>query len=142
MRSDEAVLRKIIDGRAAAVRAGDVEGMTAAVADDVVMFDVVNPLRSTGRAAARRRAEQWLASYDGRPSWEDRDVRIVASDAVAFSHMLSHVTGKLKTGADVDMWFRTTLGLEKRDGRWLIVHEHGSDPFDVETGKASLNLKP
>ncbi len=69
-------------------------------------------------------------------------MHVVASDDVAFGHSLSHVTGKLKKGTEVDMWFRSTLGFHKRDGRWLIVHDHGSDPFNPESGKASLGLKP
>lgn len=28
------------------------------------------------------------------------------------------------------------------DGRWKVVHEHVSMPFDMETGKAMLDLKP
>lgn len=51
-------------------------------------------------------------------------------------------TGKQKTGAEVDLWFRTTLGLQRRSGQWLIVHEHSSSPFDAKSGQASLGLKP
>ncbi len=52
------------------------------------------------------------------------------------------MTGKLRTAAEVDMWFRTTLGLRKLAGRWLITYDHGSVPFNPENGKASLDLKP
>jgi hypothetical protein len=27
------------------------------------------------------------------------------------------------------------------DGKWLVTHAHSSVPFDVETGRASLDLK-
>ena len=40
------------------------------------------------------------------------------------------------------MWFRTTLGFRRIAGRWLIVHDHGSAPFNPESGKASLGLEP
>jgi len=116
--------------------------LIAAVADDVVTFDVVDPLRSTGKAATRQRAVEWVASYDGPIAWDDRDVQVAVDGNVGFSHGLSHVTGTLKTGSDVDMWFRTTLGFRRIGGRWLIVHDHGSDPFDPASGKASLGLKP
>jgi ketosteroid isomerase-like protein len=39
-------------------------------------------------------------------------------------------------------WLCTTLGLRKTDGRWKVVHEHISVPFDMERGKAMLDLKP
>ncbi len=40
--SDESAIRQIIEARAKAVRAGDVDAMVANVADDVVMFDVID----------------------------------------------------------------------------------------------------
>jgi ketosteroid isomerase-like protein len=142
MNSGEAEIRQIIESRADAVRKGNVEAMSADVADDVAIFDVVVPLRSLGKAASTARAAEWVGSYEGAIGWESRDVEVFADGDVAFSHSLSHVTGRLKTGAKVDMWFRTTLGLQRRSGHWLIVHEHSSSPFDPKSGQASLALKP
>ncbi len=138
----EAAIRAIIEARAKAVRTGDVDAMMADVADEVVIFDVVDPLRSEGKAAARARASAWVASYGGPITWEVRDAQVAADGDVAFCHALSRVTGKLKAGTEVDMWFRTTLGFRRTGGRWLIVHEHGSEPFDPDSGAASLGLKP
>lgn len=140
--TDEAAIRAIIEARCRAVGVGNVDAMTADIADEVVIFDVVGPLGNQGKAASRERAEQWLGGYDGPVSWETARVRVAADGDVAFSHGLSHVTGKLKTGDSVDMWFRTTLGFRRIDGRWRIVHDHSSDPFDPESGKALTGLKP
>jgi uncharacterized protein (TIGR02246 family) len=142
MNGSEAEIRQIIEARADAVRKGNVEAMSADVADDVSIFDVVAALRSLGKAASKARAAEWVAPYEGAIGWESRDVEVFADGDVAFSHSLSHVTGKQKTGAEVDMWFRTTLGLQRRSGHWLIVHEHSSSPFDAKSGEASLGLKP
>jgi hypothetical protein len=30
----------------------------------------------------------------------------------------------------------------KTNGKWMIVHEHFSAPFDPESGKSLLNLEP
>jgi ketosteroid isomerase-like protein len=73
--NDGSAIRQIIEARAQAVRAGDVDAMVVNVADDVVMFDVIDPLRREGRAS-----------------------RIAVDGDVAFGHALSRVTGKLKTG--------------------------------------------
>ena len=140
--NSEASVRAIIEARATAVGAGDLDALVADLAEDVVSCDVVDPLRRTGKASSRRRAAEWLAAYGGPVSWENRDVHITTDGDVAFSHALSRVTGKLKTGTEIDMWFRTTLGFRRIGGRWLITHEHGSVPFDPQSGKASLNLKP
>jgi ketosteroid isomerase-like protein len=37
---------------------------------------------------------------------------------------------------------RGTVGYRRTGGRWLIVHEHYSVPFDPESGKALLRLEP
>ena len=137
-----AQIRAIIAARAAAVGAGDLDAMLADVAPDAEMFDVVDPLRRRGVAALRARAAEWLSAYDGPVAWEDRDVMVVAEGDVGFSHGLSRVTGRLKAGGTVDMWFRKTLGFRRIAGRWRIVHDHGSVPFDPATGKPSLGLKP
>ena len=55
---------------------------------------------------------------------------------------LQHMTGTLKSGDKSDIWGRVTSGLKKINGRWLIVHDHGSLPADFETGKAVMDLKP
>lgn len=137
----ETEIRRIIDAHASAVRRGDVHAILADVADDILVFDVVDPLRRVGRASVRKRAAEWLASYDGPVTWEDRDV-VVAEVDVAFCSMLSRVTGTLKAGSHVDMWFRKTLGLQRRDSWWHIIHDHGSVPFNPESGKGSLGLTP
>jgi uncharacterized protein (TIGR02246 family) len=140
--TSETAIREIIEARANAVRKGDVEAMSANVADHIVIFDVVSPLRWLGKAASRARAAEWVASYDGAIGWESRDVEVFADGDVGFSHSLSHVTGKQRSGVEVNMWFRTTLGLHRSDGHWLIVHEHSSAPFDPKSGEAALGLKP
>jgi len=61
---------------------------------------------------------------------------------VGFCHYLYRVTGTLANGVKVDMWVRASVCCRKTDGKWMITHEHGSVPFDPESGKASLDLKP
>ena len=88
------------------------------------------------------RVEAWAGSYRGPIGYEIRDVRIAAGQDVAFAHYLYHVTGTLTDGSAVAMWVRATLGLQKADGAWKIVHDHESVPFDPATGQASLDLTP
>jgi hypothetical protein len=37
---------------------------------------------------------------------------------------------------------RASAGLRRRGGKWLIVHEHFSAPFDPASGKALFDLEP
>ena len=61
---------------------------------------------------------------------------------LAFSHCLSHATGKTMDGRDIDVWMRATDCYQKMNGKWMIVHEHVSVPGDFESGKILQNLKP
>jgi uncharacterized protein (TIGR02246 family) len=140
--SDEAQIRKLIEDRVEAVRAKDLARAMASVGPDILSFDVVNPLRYAGSEALRQRAQAWLSSYQGPIGFEVRDLSITAGDDVAFSHSLNRVIGTLTDGTRIDMWWRSTVGYRRVDGRWRITHEHNSVPFNPETGKAALDLKP
>lgn len=140
--TDESLIRKLIDDREKAVRNKDVHGCTANSAPDIVSFDVVNPLQRLGSDALRKRAEEWFASFQGMIGYETRDLSITAGRDVAFAHGLSHVSATRTHGGQLDMWWRTTICFSKIDGKWMVTHEHNSVPFEVESGKASLDLKP
>jgi hypothetical protein len=42
----------------------------------------------------------------------------------------------------IGMWVRMATCYCKIDGKWMVTHEHQSVPFDAESGKALLDLKP
>jgi len=112
------------------------------MAADYVLFDVVDPLQSKGAGAARNRAKEWFATFQGSIGYEIQGLQISAANGVGFSHGLNHVSGTKLDGNRLDMWWRATVCYRKLDGRWQITHEHNSVPFDVNNGKASLNLEP
>ncbi len=141
-KSHEADIRALVDDRTKAVRAMNSAGATAGIASDIATFDVVNPLQQIGAVASRKRVEEWFSSFQGPIGYEIRDLNIAASDDVAFSHWLSHVSATSADGRQADMWWRTTVCFRKIDGKWMITHEHNSVPFDPKSGKASVDLKP
>jgi len=139
---DEGQIRKLMDDRVKAVRTRDVNGSMSNLALDILSFDVVNPLQHIGSDASRKRAEEWFSSFQGPIGYEIRDLSITAGGDVAFSHGLSHVSATRTDGGQLDMWWRTTVCFRKIEDKWMVTHEHNSVPFDVENGKASLDLQP
>jgi ketosteroid isomerase-like protein len=139
---DEARIREIIEERVEAIRLKDVEALMSAHAPDVVMFDALDPLRYIGSEAVGERAGQWLSWYRGPVGYEVRDLSVTAGGGAAFCHYLYRVTGTMTNGREVDMWVRSTVCFRKADGAWVVAHEHTSVPFDAESGKASVDLKP
>jgi uncharacterized protein (TIGR02246 family) len=139
---DEAQIRALIENRVKAVRAKEIDGVMSNIAPDIVMFDVLNPLRYIGSDTVRERAAAWFALYHGAIGYEIRDLSITTGDDVAYCHYLYRVSGTRQDGGTVDMWVRATGCYRKIDGTWMVTHEHMSVPFDPESGKASLDLKP
>jgi uncharacterized protein (TIGR02246 family) len=135
-------IRQAIDRRVEAVRRKDVNGLLALYAREVLTFDLVVPLRNAGVDAVRRRVESWFASFRTAIEYELRDVRIAGSGDLAYDHHLVHVRGTTHTGNAVDMWFRETVGYERRAGVWLVTHQHSSVPIDMTNGRGVLDLQP
>lgn len=141
---DQTEIRVLYDQWAKAFEAHDINGIMSCYAstDEVIAYDVVPPLEYKGRDAYRKDYEGFLAQYDGPVQVEYRGMRIFSSGDVGFVHALERFTGKLKSGQKSDLWLRATSGVVKRNGKWLIVHDHISVPIDFDTGKAMLDLKP
>jgi ketosteroid isomerase-like protein len=100
------------------------------------------PLQYQGAGAIKKRVSEWFASFEGSIGFQMRNLAITAGDDVAFCHSLNGVSGTSKDGAKVDMWWRATNCFRNIDGQWLITHGHSSEPFDMRSGKALLDLKP
>ncbi len=139
---NEAEIRALMNEMAAACRAKDVDALLRLYALDVTAFDLLDPLRYSGTDAVRRRVKEWFGSFEGPIDYEMSDVCIGAANDTAFCHSLIQVKGTQTGGKPIDMCWRSTACCQKRDGRWLISHLHSSVPFNMKTGKASLDLKP
>jgi uncharacterized protein (TIGR02246 family) len=138
----EAEIRALMEERVAAIRDKNVERLIGGYAPDVVSFDVVEPLQYIGSDEIRKRMEEWFATFQGAIDIENSNLSIDAGEDVAYCHSLSHVSATTMDGGQLDMWWRETVCYRKIDGKWLITHQHSSVPFNVENGKASLDLKP
>jgi ketosteroid isomerase-like protein len=111
-------------------------------AEDVLLFDVVDPLQYTGAKEVRQRMEGWFSTFSGNIGYEVSGLKISAGEDIAVCHRLNHVSAETLSGGKLDMWWRDTVCFNKINGRWLITHKHSSVPFNTDTGKASTGLKP
>jgi uncharacterized protein (TIGR02246 family) len=138
--SDEAQIRGLIEDRVKAIREKDVEAVLSEYAPDVVMFNLAPPLQTQG--TDKNGIEKWFSGYQGVINCEIRDLSISMGETVAFCHYLYRISGTTTDEREVDMWVRATLCFRTIAGKWLITHEHDSEPFDMQTFKALLDLKP
>jgi PhnB protein len=138
--TDEAGIRNLIDQRAAALRARDVDGIVSCRTADYVQYSLAPPLSHVYDAGD---LSVWFATWRGPIGSEFRDLTIVVSGDSAYSFGLSRMTGTKTSGDEVDLWFRETLAFRKVGGRWKIAHEHSSVPFYMDGSfRAAVDLKP
>jgi uncharacterized protein (TIGR02246 family) len=140
--ADADEIRSLLDGWMEAAQAKDVERLMSFHAPDVLLFDVVDPLRYAGVDSVRKRTTEWFSTFQGPIAYKLHDVSIATEGGVAFCHSLNHVKGTQKDGTTLDMWWRATLCFGRHNGKWVVTHAHNSVPSDVTSGKASLGLKP
>jgi uncharacterized protein (TIGR02246 family) len=129
MRDDEAAVRALITEWAKAVHAGDLEGVLADHADDIVMFDVPPPAAGLRGISAYRDA--WPPFFEWQAAGASFDIislAVTAGDEVAFAHALLRCGTADELLADPENHLRLTIGLRKHDGRWVVTHEHHSFP--------------
>jgi uncharacterized protein (TIGR02246 family) len=127
MTDDEAQIRDLLEGWAAAVHGGNLDGVLAAHADDIVMFDVPPP--HDGVRGIERYRETWPPFFEWQrqgASFEIVSLEVTAGSDVAFAHALLRCGMPDELAEEPDRRLRLTIGLRKEDGRWLVTHEHHS----------------
>lgn len=127
--TDEEQIRALVENWAEAVHVGEMDGVLADHADDIVMFDVPPPYRGVRGIDAYR--ETWPPFFEWQASgaaFAIESLEIVAGDEVAYAFALLRCGTEEELAASPENRLRLTLGLRREGGRWVIAHEHHSFP--------------
>ncbi len=128
-------VREIIEKWAEGVRARDIDAVLSHHSSDLLMYDVVGPTRLQGLDAYRRTwLEQFFPWHGGIGRFEVVDLKVSAGADVAFATAILECAGT-ENGKQVAFTLRLTIGMEKRDGEWMVVHEHHSQPLDFDAAR-------
>jgi len=129
MPENEDQIRTLIERWAEAVHAGDMDGVLAHHAPDIVMYDVPPPYDGVRGIDAYR--ETWPGFFDWQASgavFEIVSLDVTVGESVAFAHALLRCGTRDELDAKPENRLRLTLGLRKQGGRWVVAHEHHSFP--------------
>jgi ketosteroid isomerase-like protein len=140
--SNLADVMAVLDERVEAVRAKDIDRLMSLCSPDIVYFDVIPPHQFIGAADVRRNFLRWFHEYKGDIGLETHHLHTAASEDVAFAHMIHPDSGTRRNGQDITVWVRSTVCLQRIDGRWLITHEHISFPINPENWSAVIDTTP
>jgi ketosteroid isomerase-like protein len=147
-RTDDQQIRALLADFHAALEAKQAARVISYSAPDTVVYDLAPPLRAdTDPERSVGALDAWFATFDGPMEYETRDLDVVVGGDVAYCHGLTRLTATPSGSTDsFDLWTRSTFGLQRRDGSWLITHEHTSTPFHMETTdgtfRAATDLTP
>lgn len=138
-------IRAVIDARVRALHDRDVDAFLACFTDDCVTYSLAAPLKGVndGGAFLREWFDRWETPIGNDVT--DLDIRISGDGEgdVAFATSLDRMHGRQHDQPDLQLWMRVTLGFVRRDGRWLIAHQHQSVPFAMDGSFAALvDLEP
>ena len=139
---DEAQIRQVIADCTSALCAKDLDRLMSHYATDVTVFDVKPPFQTKGAAAWQRTWEACLPYFPSSFQTETRDLSIIVNGYLALAHWLWRFTGMEKDHPAMQTWMRATVGYKRQQGRWQIVHEHASVPFNPETSQAAFTFEP
>ena len=142
--NDEAQIRALEDRFTAAFNAADVDAIMKVYVpnESLVIFDIIPPRQYVGAKAFRKDWEDFLTLFKGPLKYEINDLQVEADGTLGYSHSIQRVSGTDTKGQPVDLTWRDTAAYRKVGGNWVIVHEHGSVPVDLATGKPDLASKP
>ena len=135
MASDEQDIRTLLESWARAVHGGDLDGVLADHADDIVMFDVPEPYGGVRGIDAYR--ETWPGFFEWQrtgASFEIESLDVTAGDEVAYAFALLKCGTAQELADRPGLRLRLTVGLRKQDGRWVVAHEHHSFPDTSASG--------
>lgn len=125
--SDEQEITALVRRWATAVHDGDLGGVLADHADDLVMFDVPPPQRGV------RGLEAYAATWPPFFEWQRQgavfeidELRVTSGHDVAYAVALLRCGSPEELAAAPDRRLRLTLGLRRHAGAWVVAHEHHS----------------
>jgi len=127
--TNEDQVRELVENWAQAVRNKDIEKILAHHSDDVVMFDVPKPFVSIGINAYSKTWDTFFA-FTKLGVFEIQELKVIADENVAFCFATMKCADKSNSEDFVELDFRLTIGLQKINDNWTIVHEHHSIPSE------------
>jgi uncharacterized protein (TIGR02246 family) len=121
--SAEQEIRQLHQGWFDSTAAKDLDAMMAGIDEDVVSYEHDGALQYVGLAAVREVCQRGLDAAVGTISWEIPDLQVLVREDLAVAWGLDHLQ---IDGTETRS--RATRVFQRKEGRWLMVHQHLSSP--------------
>jgi len=129
-KSDHDVFKSLIDQYWAAWSSGDIDkaGTFYDKSANAVYFDVT-PLKYAGWNEYKEGVKKLIEEAKSVQIGANEDLTVTRHGNSAWTTETFHFNEVLKSGKTVELQGRHTTIWEKRNGHWIIIHEHVSFPM-------------
>ena len=115
-----------------AVKASDADALLSLYADDVHVYDLMEPFERHGKESGREMIAAWLGNKDETQDCTIEDLVTEESGDLAVARGSIRYEVTMADGAHHGMWNRGTWVLRRIAGDWKIITEHTSVPLGAE----------
>lgn len=119
----------------------DLDASMAPIADDVVSYEHEMPLQYRGVDALRETCRAGFEKSATELRWDIPDLQIVVRGDIAVTWGLNRMRNREPGKPAYELWSRGTRIFQRRDGRWQMIHQHVSFPYDQQTGRAVFGIE-
>jgi len=129
--TDELAIRTLLDEWARSTREGRRDEVLTNHDEDVLIYDVLPPMKYESASAYRESWDEWQPDAQGEMQFELENLSVTAGADVAFAHGFIQCGGTLPDGKTFHDTVRATFCLRKIGAQWKVFHQHISKPYDI-----------
>jgi len=129
MTTADAEVRAVLEEWAAATRQSRTDEILKHHSTNLVIFDVLPPMKYECADSYRRSWEEWEPDTRGEAVFNLENLTITAVSDLAFAHSFIRCGGTFPDGRTFQDLVRATFCLRKVDGSWMVEHQHVSKPY-------------
>jgi ketosteroid isomerase-like protein len=126
----DAEVRTVLEEWAAATRQNRRDDILKHHSANLVIFDVLPPMKYESAESYRRSWDEWQPDTQGEAMFNLENLTITSGNDVAFAHSYIRCGGTLQNGQTFRDLVRATFCLRKVSGSWVVEHQHVSKPYE------------
>lgn len=128
--ADESAIRSVLDAWTSATREGRHDDVLTNHDENVLIYDVLPPMKYSSASEYRKSWDEWQPDAQGEMRFELENLEVTTGTDVAFANGTLQCGGTVPGGQTFRDTVRATFCFSKKAGKWKVVHQHISKPFE------------
>ncbi|MDH3599973.1 MAG: nuclear transport factor 2 family protein [Candidatus Tectomicrobia bacterium] len=123
-------VREVLESWAKATRQNRKDDILKNHSPEVVIFDVLPPMKYESAESYRRSWDDWQPETQGEDQFDLENLAVTVGSDVAFAHCFIRCGGTMPDGRSFQDLVRATFCLKKLEESWKVMHQHISKPCE------------